>query len=476
MKYSLFLPLFILAIAATSCNDDSKSQQVWDESGYYSVMVNSFSLEKNDSVMQNLDSVFFSIDLDAARIFNADSLPVGTKVNALVVKISLPAVKEAKLYVPHANSTKVDTIDYTTNSTDSIDFSTGSVKLHLVSANGEVSRDYEIFVNVHRVNPSILSWSQTSQKALPTSLSEVKDFGVAETPAEVVVLTSDGVSYSVATSSDPYSGQWVAKSAACPAQSRLATLRNVGETLYMLTDDDHLWLSSDYGESWSDTGATMSWLYGANGDNLLGIRNDGGSYRHYAWPSGIESDVDPACPVTGTSQTAEYVSAWSPNPLTLMAGGVTASNDTVGTTWAYEGGQWAEISQTSLPDMTGITLFPYFTGRVGSIWVATDRTTLFALGGKKSDGSLNDETYISRDRGLHWSKGGSNLKLPDEIGNFYGAFAVVRPQTLGSRASQPITSWDCPFVYLFGGYDAAGTLFNSSWRGVINQLKFKPIQ
>lgn len=44
-----------------------------------------------------------------------------------------------------------------------------------------------------------------------------------------------------------------------------------------------------------------------------------------------------------------------------------------------------------------------------------------------------------------------------------------------SRVSQLPTEWQCPYIYLFGGVDAEGTLYNSIWRGVINRLTFRPL-
>ncbi|MDE7443730.1 MAG: hypothetical protein K2M65_06190, partial [Muribaculaceae bacterium] len=53
-------------------------------------------------------------------------------------------------------------------------------------------------------------------------------------------------------------------------------------------------------------------------------------------------------------------------------------------------------------------------------------------------------------------------------------FQPVYP--MGSRAVSPIEQWECPYIYVFGGYDADGKLQNTVWRGVINRLSFKPIQ
>ncbi|MDE6243060.1 MAG: hypothetical protein K2M14_03515, partial [Muribaculaceae bacterium] len=35
--------------------------------------------------------------------------------------------------------------------------------------------------------------------------------------------------------------------------------------------------------------------------------------------------------------------------------------------------------------------------------------------------------------------------------------------------------WECPYIYLFGGRDADGKLYDTVWRGVINRLTFSPI-
>ena len=44
-----------------------------------------------------------------------------------------------------------------------------------------------------------------------------------------------------------------------------------------------------------------------------------------------------------------------------------------------------------------------------------------------------------------------------------------------SRVSKPVDEWDCPFIYLFGGYDESGQLRNSLWRGVIRRFTFRPL-
>ena len=123
----------------TSCNSDSDSSD--SEVIYGSTQVKSFKLKANSNVLSGLDSVFFSIDLVNAQIYNADSLPFGTKTDKLVLQISTDACSKVELNVPRKNA--ADTvINYLTNSTDSIDFTNGPVRLHLVSFDGKAERDY----------------------------------------------------------------------------------------------------------------------------------------------------------------------------------------------------------------------------------------------------------------------------------------------------------------------------------------------
>ena len=88
---------------------------------------------------------------------------------------------------------------------------------------------------------------------------------------------------------------------------------------------------------------------------------------------------------------------------------------------------------------------------------------------------------MSNDYGYNWKKANEALQLPAEIGAFYNAQAYVMTSTFTASIIQPqivkpTESWDCPYIYLFGGINSNGTLNNSVWRGTINRLTFKPIE
>ena len=83
----LSLAAFFAVTAFIGCN--SSDDYTSAENVSSSVAVYSFKISKDDSVLANLDTVFFSIDLVNGRIFNADSLPFGTKTNKLVPVINV---------------------------------------------------------------------------------------------------------------------------------------------------------------------------------------------------------------------------------------------------------------------------------------------------------------------------------------------------------------------------------------------------
>ena len=109
---------------------------------------------------------------------------------------------------------------------------------------------------------------------------------------------------------------------------------------------------------------------------------------------------------------------------------------------------------------------------------------LLAFGGA-TDSGVSDKTYISFDFGMTWLEGSSLIQLPDYIPPFSMAQAytydrVLTPSrsmiwTAPSRATAPVESWECPYIYIFGGVNRVGATQQKVWRGTLNRLEFKPI-
>ncbi len=499
----------LLGGAVSSCESDMDVPTENDETAYeYSVMVNSFSLTANDTILINLDSIFFAIDLDRAEIFNPDSLPKGVVIGKIPVTIDLPGVSEATITMPSGKGDETTTVNYLENKNDSINFSKGQVKLHLKSYNGKVSRDYTIKVNIHQMEPDSLTWDKMAVRALPGSLSAPTESRTLAFGDEVLCYTTDGTAYQLSRCENPFSGVWTSKTVALPEGTKVRSVTATSDALYLIDANDNLYTSTD-GEAWTSTGAKMHHIYGGYEETLIGVDlGDDGVYRHATYPGGTSNvAVNAGCPVEGTSDAVTYSTKWASKPMMMVVGGKTAAGTPVGTTWAYDGGEWACVTDPyyEMVPVSGATIFPYFSFTTDyTTWEATRYDMLFAVGGIKADGTCNDKIYLSPDRGVHWSTSQGLLAKPDFLPNLYNLDGLVRENTMyvnsrsasgwkefsisyprwycpvytldGSRAVAPITEWDCPFIYLFGGNKADGSFNNEVWRGVINRLLFRPIQ
>ncbi len=498
---SLYLLSAVLACCFIGCNDNSDVDEL--EITYANVMVKSFSLEANSKVLNNLDSVFFSIDLKNARIFNADSLPYGTKINRLIVNITTDACSKVELHIPGVNSSD-SIIDYINHPTDSVNFANGPVRLHLVSFDEKASRDYLIDVNVHKSIPDSMYWNELARRSLPTTLTSPVASKTVRYNGNAVCLTTDtGDGYCIASSSNPANDNWSYISGNFGFVPSVDSFTATDDTLYILDYNGNLYSSVD-GDSWTPEGVNWFSITGAYGKRLLGIRRLNGTYYHVTYPATTETTVNSGFPITGNSATFRFTTEWSDNAMIMIVGGRTTTGLFTGATWGYDGSVWAKISEATPFNAEGMAVFPYYCCETDSnTWVTTERSVFVAMGGRLADGALQRNVYISYDLGFHWKLADKKMQLPMDVPATAGAQALVfnsinharsasgcwhpvepLPLPAGwmlpvhpeSRAVKPITEWDTPYVYMFGGSLYNGTLYNTVWRGVLNHLTFKPLQ
>lgn len=503
--YTLFA-LIIMGVIS-SCNKDSDSFVA--EGDFGNCTVSSFSLAKDDSVLTGLDSVYFSIDLVNAVIFNADSLPKGTKINKLIVKIGTSSASACDLTFNQWETERDTTISYIDSPNDSINFANGPVKLTVKSYDGLSTRDYTIKVNVHQVEPDTLYWAQAARRNLPSGLSAPKEQKTVEYDGKVYCLTLDGRQASVASTVNPFNNDWTTSTATLPSGAVVNSFSASTEAFYILDSNGRLYKSAD-ALTWTSTGARMDYLYGGYDGCALGARKDSDGWKHVSYPASTEYAIPNGCPVSGTSQMLLYETKWSSKPLAIFVGGCDAAGNVVGSTWGYDGEVWAKISTRDIDERTDMSLFPYFTPRVNTkSWRVTERSVLLAVGGRYESTAgevVSKSVYVSYDQGITWDEASSYLQLPDYIPAFANAQAVVIDTELNesmsrsmpdgwtafsgtrlpawatpvpfahtSRVSAPITEWECPYIYLFGGEALNGELYDSIWKGVIRRFTFKPL-
>ena len=505
-RISAFCLIVALAGAGfTACN--SSHDDFYDTELPSSAIVKSFYISENDKVLDNLDKVFFSIDLANLRIFNADSMPYGTDVHALVPKITTGGVSKLELIVPRPG--KADTTyNYVENPEDSIDFSNGPVKLKLTSINELVSVTYTVNVNVHKVKSDSLSWGNVAYMALPTKLTKVTEQQTVKHNGKAYCLTSDGDKYCMAISENPGSKEWVSTIINPGFAMRVETLRSAGDGLYVIDGSRRLFKSTDEGLSWTDMQMEMDYLIGGYENEIIGTVTDKGKWQ-IVTSTGKKMDAPEGFPVSGSSVPVEYSFPMSSAHQLTIVGGRTGGGSLTNASWGYDGTQWACLSNVALPEaLEGVAVFPYFIFEVNNYWVANENSIFVAIGGKNKAGVCNRTVYISYNYGMSWKKAPVLMQLPQEMRPSAYAQAVVFPTEMNvkpsasaarkawkdialrplppfwsiapgkiySRASTAITSWECPYVYVFGGIDEYDDLYNTVWRGVVNRLTFKPIQ
>lgn len=507
-KVAISLISGVVMVGIASCNSDSSTTITTPEASS-EVAVTAFSLKANDKILSSLDSVYFSIDMNNARIFNADSLPKGTDISRMLVSITTGYISKAELRYKTLNN-RDTVIEYSTdNTTDSINFASGPVVLHLVALNTTTTRDYTIEINVHKIASDTLMWQPDARRDLPSTLTAPEAQKTVKSGDKYICMTTKGGKVSVATADDP-AADWDVKEVSLAFNPDVDELTATDDALFVLADNGALYKSTDLGETWTDCSVTWYHITGGYGAVLLGIEQNGAIYNNVTYPATSSTQVPSRFPVKGNSQLIMYDSEWAVSPQAIMIGGRSATGEKLYDTWAYDGSKWANLTITHPLAAEGMTLLPYYIVNTSQDdWRITKQSVLLAMGGQLSNGKNNELVYVSKDLGFNWAQADSLMQLPEFMTpvNMAQAFvhdvkftdstvsksrstdawtalphrqaprwwvdpmAVVR-----SRAVAPITSWDVPFIYLFGGYDNDGRLVDSVWRSTITTLAFKPIQ
>ena len=499
-------------LLAASCNSSSYET---GEASTPSVAVYKFALSPDKNILANLDSVFFSIDLENKRIFNANPLPYGTETKKLVPVITIfDNVSVIELTSRKADGTDT-THNYLAHPNDSINFANGPVSMKVRSYDGLVECTYSITVNVSPVKMDSLVWDRAAQRPLPSSISAPTEQKTVACGERLVCLTRAASTYSIAHTDNPYNGTWETKTVAMPAGTIVNSLAATSDKLYVLAGNDgtnaELHTSSDLGQTWLPAGMSLHHIYGNCGDIVPANRTAAdGTWQLVDAASGKEYTMPEGFPIENTSGLASYTLPLASGEQALMVGGTTANGSVSQAAWAFDGTNWANVASFPLKwAAKEMTLIPFVNFIVSSSWKVTTYPTMIAMGGLQTDGTINRTVYTSSDFGMSWQKAPELMQLPEEMAAVYGADALIANATLtenpettsgrwyeidlghripgaaiaelpgltpASRATKPITEWECPFIYLFGGHNIDGTTRNIIIRATFNRLLYKPIQ
>lgn len=486
----------LLASTVASCSKKDEPGTTTDNEyssySYTTTLVSAFSLQANTKILSGLDSVTFAIDQDKGEIYNADSLPYGTRVTALLVNVTCAStVSSAQFIVKNGDVQQDTTITYKSSSTtDSIDF-TGDVTLRITAYNSAYTRDYSVKVNVHQQQPDTIVWNQSNRRDLPNVSSTLKASKTVMRDDEFLCLVNDNGNYVLSAAADPLAGSWSKTVLALPFVPNVSSFTATPDELYILDETGELYSSSDMGTSWIPCGVAWTTIIGAYNDRVLGVKHDGTTWVHDEYPQRegfVSTIIDDDFPVSGMSQLVMASNEWTANQQAMCVGGTLANGDLTNAVWGYDGEQWGLLSNNDdvLPAIGEASLFSYYTFTQASVSATpVKRVTWMVIGGKLATGDLNTTTYVSRNQGINWGKGEDGVQLPTIIPAFSGAQVFVFDRTLNASSQRlmsydpgqvtPVNEWESSFLYLFGGYAANGGALNNVWEGVLRRLTYKPV-
>lgn len=481
------------ASTLTSCNEKSDSTQYLEPQN---LAVTNFSL-KSGLGDQELDTVFFSIDLNRHVIFNADSLRKGTDVSKMVASIKFGSTVSEAMIEMNGGSRREGVIDYRENPNDSIDF-TGDVTLRIKAAKDEIGTSYRIKVNVHKLDPDSLYWNEAFLTRLPSRLPsplDQKTVTAADGTVISLIKESDGT-HTLSTCGDLASFNWQKNMAALPFEPDIASLAAAGEALWILDTAGHLHTSPAPYTDWRATGLTWHSVIGAYNNTVVGLEKTEGNYRFAQYP---RADLNPEqipedFPLSGSSNFVTLANKWTLSPVAFFTGGRKADGSLSDATWAFDGTRWIKLSHGGIPPLEGASIIPYYNFRPSAKGdVMLKYNVWLMLGGSKQDGSFNRTVYISYDNGVNWAKGAVPLQLPDCIPAMTRCDNTVAENPMQSDISDiwkiirksatraeyeldgNVIKWGCPYIYLFGGFSPEGKLYDTVWKGTLTRLTFTPI-
>lgn len=475
----------------TSCNKDNDDDEIYSYStSTHTTLVQNFTLQADANVLASLDSVYFTIDYDNGLIYNADSLPVGTDVTALKVKVEfLNTVSKAEFHITDATKQADTIINYTTSMTQSLDF-TGKTVLKVTSSDELTTKDYEIKVLVHKVNPDSLVWPKPWRRDLPGYRgSAIGHKAVKQGDNLYRVMVYNGSETTLWTATTPNQGTWERQNVNLPFVPQVPSLTAVGSMLYLLDADGALYSSTD-GVEWTSCGVTWHSILGGYDGRVLGVMKGGDAYYHDEYPRAdgfTATPVESGFPVAHASNMIGTSNEWTVSQQSVIVGGIDSDGKLLSDVWGYDGSRWGKINNvhsTTLPALADATLFPYYTYKsLPGVRRYAVQPTWYIMGGKMADGKLNGNIYLSTTQGVTWTKNDTAVVQASHMTKFYGAQAFVHGETLSAsganhmphRVPAAINQWECPFIYLFGGYNDQDKLLPYVWRGVYIRMTNYPV-
>lgn len=451
LLYSLMYVMAALTLLSSCLEKDD--EVATDEYCY----ISSFSLGNMKRAIhttdrEGKDSVYYvvisgskypmSIDQRSLTIENKDSLPYGTKVDAVLATANFKGL----LVYKYADDTQWSQY----SNKDSIDFSR-KVEFSAVSTSGNSERRYTVKVNVHQQDGSVFAWQSLGTDEALASLRERK---VVVCGTQLVLLgkTAEGT-VQCAQRALASEGAWTVTATSGASLAEVSTLQVWGKQLLMSTTQGALLQSHD-GRTWTVLNDVQDGrrLAGVSGDCIYTVDATGMQASYDGGVTWQQEALDDKVSKLPTQQLS-LLTCVADNGYTqlILMGQATDPNDGKAAVWAKS---WRNEAQARsamwmyyAPSSDNLVRCPQLT----PLYVVNYDKGLMALGGPSQDGqyaALSTLLY-SPDYGLTWRKT-SELITPASV------HGTTEPFTLTVDADQHL-------------WMVVGT---ETWRGRLNRLGF----
>lgn len=425
---AIILTLCILSLFS-ACNKSNENQ-------YNPAEISHFGF---DSFPAFKDYVFF-IDNFASRIYNADSFPFESDVDSIFPSI-----------IALSTNDKI-TIDGEAWKDKGIrDWSSGGpFELVNHSEDGRYTKTYQVYVNIHQVDPDSMRSTQISGN-YPNYEGSQKLLQVGDY-LHCFYLNSQDNSLAHEQSNDGV--QWSAAALATGLEGdlQIASLCAFQDSFYLINKSGAMFASKDFIQ-WNkvnqnykviDLHGELKGRKHLSNNALIGIVEDSNGQWRFAR---YEKSWTIGEPVPADFPISEYASVQSTTvtdvDFVVITTGLTRDGQYATSTWSsMDGLYWARISNTESADLLlqGASMF-YYDGN------------LYLLGGKNDQGAYKD-LYISENHGINWELAESRKQIK----------ALESPLVNAQIIS------DEEYIYIFGGNSESD---KKMWKAWLNRMLFE---
>ncbi len=302
-KFFAFILLFAAGLSLSSClnSDDNSTTEYTHDTAitafsigtvkrYYQAKSSSTNNDTTLSADVTGSKYKFYIDQTTHQIYNPDSLPLGTRLSAVLTSVT--AKESSPVVWMKAN---VDSIEASYSSTDSVDLSTPR-KLRVYNNDASAYVTYTVNANVHQEKADSFQWHSLASGNV--KIAALQDLKAVSMDGSIYVFGTDGSDLKIYRTGSSDGSSWneitPSTSFSVNACQNVVTLDNA---LYLL-DDGRVYRSFD-AASWEKVGedANLTRLIGASSEYLYayttaGIsvsRNQGASWTAETLDAAVDS-------------------------------------------------------------------------------------------------------------------------------------------------------------------------------------------